>query len=200
MDSGISVHSSDCFHCSCLLWKGHIMDNWQTLFISQCTAVLLCTIFIYCSLRWNTSSLNTKTEWHYLLAVVIRFFFFFFIPSFHSFDSTKHPHSTQKYHMHTTSSFSHVQMEALPGLSTIANMALLFFFFFSAGSHQSLFWQHSFWYLYFHRILITLRLSFHVSPLLACSLPRAVVLFYNGAPRYRLFHSLTPLYVFSSGL
>ena len=126
MDGGVSARSSDWFHCSCLLWKGHIMDNWWTLFISQCTAVLLCTIFIYCSLCWNTSSLNTKTEWHYLLAVVIRFFFFF-IPSFHSFDSTKHPHSTQKYHMHTTSSFSHVQMEALPGLSTIANMALLFF-------------------------------------------------------------------------
>lgn len=39
MDGGISVHSSDWFHCSCLLWKGHIMDNWWTLFFHS---ALLC--------------------------------------------------------------------------------------------------------------------------------------------------------------
>lgn len=190
MDGGISVHSSDWFHCSCLLWKGHIMDNWWTLFISQCTAVLLCTIFIYCSLCWNTSSLNTKTEWHYLLAVVICFFF----PSQASTALTAQ--STPTPHKNTTCTlpapFHTSKWKLYQGCQLLPTWPC-FFFFFSAGSHQSLFWQHSFWYLYFHRILITLCLSFHVSPLLACPLPRAVVLFYNGAPRYRLFHSLTPL-------
>lgn len=59
-------------------------------------------------------------------------------------------------------------------------------FFSSAGSHQSLFWQLCFWYLYFHGILITFRFIFHVSPLLACPWPRAAVLFYNVAPSYWL--------------
>lgn len=52
----------------------------------------------------------------------------FFIPSFYSFDSTKHPHYTQKHtHTHDHLLFYTSKFEALAGLSTIANMALLFF-------------------------------------------------------------------------
>ena len=190
MDGGVSARSSDWFHCSCLLWKGHIMDNWWTLFISQCTAVLLCTIFIYCSLCWNTSSLNTKTEWHYLLAVVIRFFFFFHPKLPQLWQHKAPPLHTKIPHAHYQLLFTRPNGSSTRVVNYCQHGPA---FFSSAGSHQSLFWQHSFWYLYFHRILITLCLSFHVSPLLACPLPRAVLLFNNGAPRYRLFHSLTPL-------
>lgn len=70
--------------------------------------------------------LNTKTEWHYLLAVVICFFSFQAstaltaqsTPTLH-----KHTHTYTHYLLFHTS-----KCEALPGLSTIASMALLFFF------------------------------------------------------------------------
>lgn len=129
MDGGISVHSSDWFHCSCLLWKGHIMDNWWTLFISQCTAVLLCTIFIYCSLCWNTSSLNTKTEWHYLLAVVICFFF----PSQASTALTAQ--STPTPHKNTTCTlpapFHTSKWKLYQGCQLLPTWPCFFFFFLS---------------------------------------------------------------------
>lgn len=79
--------------------------------------------------------------------------------------STPHRKHTQT-HCHLL--FYTSKCKALPGLSTVANMALTSFFLASAGGHQNLLWQLCFWYLYVHRIWITLCLSFHVSPLLAC--------------------------------
>lgn len=67
------------------------------------------SLYSYILVRTETP-VNTKTEWHYLLAVLICCSFSS-IPGFHSFDSTKHPPSTQKdTHTQTLFPFPHVQM------------------------------------------------------------------------------------------
>lgn len=86
------------------------------------------SLYSYILVRTETP-VNTKTEWHYLLAVLICCSFSS-IPGFHSFDSTKHSSLHTKGHTHTHKQcflFHMSKCEALPGLSTIASVTLLFF-------------------------------------------------------------------------
>lgn len=164
------------------------------------TAVLLCTVFIflYVSQQRDTHSPNTKTEWHYLLAVVICIF----IPSFSNSDSTKRARAHTQIQMHVRAHthdhflFHTSKYEALAGLSTLANMALLFL---GRQPSEPVLTAPLLIFI-FHRILITLCFIFHVSRLLACPWPCAVVLLYNAALKYWLFsrgHAL--LWLFPSG-
>lgn len=119
---------------------------------------LLCTIFRHFSQCWNTRSPNTKTEWRYLLAVDIGFFFHPELPQLWQHKASSHKNT----HTHYRLLFGESKCAALPGLSNVANMAL--FFPLQQTAIRAAFCQPSFWYLYFHRILITLCLRFFVSP------------------------------------
>lgn len=81
---------------------------------------------------------------------------FFFIPSLHSFD--RHKASSHKNtHTHYRLLFCESKCDALPGLSNVASIAL--FSPLQQSAIRAASCQPSFWYLYFHRILITLFVS-----------------------------------------
>lgn len=176
------------------------MDNSQTLFLHS-TMQRFYAPYSYILASTETPVTKYK-DWVTLSAgsgySICLFFFSSQASTALTAQSTRTPHKNTHTHCHLL--FHTSKSEALPGLSTIANMALLFFSYPSAGSHQSLLWQLRFWYLYFHWILITLCFICHPS-LLACPWPRAAVLFYNGSLRYWLFpfDTYVSLQVFSSG-
>lgn len=120
------------------------------------------SLYSYILVRTETP-VNTKTEWHYLLAVLICCSFSS-IPGFHSFDSTKHSSLHTKGHTHTNS----VSFSTCPNVKLYQGclpLPVWPYFFSPSVGRPSLFWQLCFWYLYFYRILITLCFIFHASPL-----------------------------------
>lgn len=120
------------------------------------------SLYSYILVRTETP-VNTKTEWHYLLAVLICCSFSS-IPGFHSFDSTKHSSLHTKGHTHTNS----VSFSTCPNVKLYQGclpLPVWPYFFSPSVCRPSLFWQLCFWYLYFYRILITLCFIFHASPL-----------------------------------
>lgn len=154
MDSGFSLTRVADFYRKDTQWTG--TDSPYSF-----TAALLFTIFIYFSQNWNTRKYK---DWVTLSAGSTYMLFFFlypWLPQFWQHKALLPPH--KRTHTHKQCFLFHMsKCEALPGLSTIASVTLLFS---PSVGRPSLFWQLCFWYLYFYRILITLCFIFHASPL-----------------------------------
>lgn len=115
---------SDQFYCPCLLWKGHIMDNSWTFFLHS-TLQHFCSSYSYISASPETPVPKYK-DWVTLSAgsgYMVGFFFSSQASTALTAQSTPTPQKNT--HTHYQLLFHTSKCEALPGLSTIANMALL---------------------------------------------------------------------------
>lgn len=104
-------------------------------------------------------------------------FFCFFIPGLHSFDRHKAP-SHINTHTHYRLLFCESKCDALPGLSNVVPPTPAPATFSSQAIIRAASCQPSFWYLYFHRILITLWPGFLCLPILSRLLLTAQLLFF----------------------
>lgn len=157
-------------YCSCLLWKRHIMENSWTVFLHPTLQGFYApNSDILASAE--TPALRYK-DWVTLSAgsgYMLLLFFHPKLPQLLQRKAPPTPHFTQKHTYPRPPPLPHVQMWSSTRVVNCCQHGPTFFSP-SAVSHHSRFFQLCFWYLYFHRILITLCFSFHVSPLAACPL------------------------------
>lgn len=156
------------FYCSCLLWK-KTHNSWAVFLHST----------LQCCYAPNSDVLASAEtpaprykDWVTLSAgsgyMLLLFFFSSQASTASTAQSTPTSHKNTHTHDHLLSHMSKCE-SSTRGCQLLPTRAY-FFFPPSAVSHHSRFFQLCFWYLYFHRILITLCFSFHVSPLSACPL------------------------------
>lgn len=124
----LSVHSSKWFYCFYLLWKGHVTGISQTSFLPstlQCIYALNSHI-----LASSETPVPKYKEWVTLSAGSGYMHFFFSSQASTALTAQSIPttHKNAHTHIHDHLLFHTSKYEALAGLSTIANMALLFFF------------------------------------------------------------------------